>query len=137
MQTIIPYLTVNGAAEAITFYAKAFGAKELSRTAAEDGKRLLHADLSFNGGSVFVMDLFPEHTKQGIEAPTPQRPSPVSVVVNYEAPGEIDKAYKRAIDAGCKSVMEPADMFWGARFAVVGDPFGHQWMLNAALPQKS
>jgi PhnB protein len=137
MQTIVPYLTVKSAADAIEFYKKAFGAKENSRAAAQDGKRLMHADLSINGGSIFLMDVFPEHGKQGIEAPTQERPSPTSVVVNYGAPAEIDSAFRRAIEAGCKPVMEPQDTFWGARFAAVGDPFGHQWMLNATLPQKS
>lgn len=136
MQTIVPYLTVKSASEAIEFYKKALGARENSRAPADDGKRLLHADLSINGGSVFVMDEFPEHGGSVVHAPTPERPAPVAMVINFAKPAEIDAAFRRAVDAGCKSVMEPQDTFWNARFAVVGDPYGHSWMLNAALPAK-
>ncbi|MEX0589971.1 MAG: VOC family protein [Xanthobacteraceae bacterium] len=140
MQTIVPYLTVKNAPEAIDFYVKALGAKEVSRAPAEDG-RIMHADLTINGGSVFVMDEFPEHAGQGmghtVHAPTPERPAPVAVVVNFGAPAEIDDAYRRAVDAGCNGVMEPQDTFWNARFAILHDPYGHQWMLNATLPAKN
>jgi PhnB protein len=139
MQTIVPYLTVKNAAEAIDFYVKALGAKEVSRAPAEDGKRLLHADLSINGGSVFLMDAFPEHAGNGcgaVHPPSLETPSATSVVVNFARPAEVDAAHRRAKDAGCVTVMEPQDAFWGARFAAVGDPYGHIWMLNAELPKK-
>ena len=61
MPGIVPYLMVNGASEASAFYQKAFGAEEKSRAPAQDGKRMMHLDLSINGGSVFLMDPFPEH----------------------------------------------------------------------------
>ena len=60
-QPVIPYLTVRGAVEAIAFYQKAFGATETMRMAAEDGKRLMHAELSVNGGTLFLSDEFLEH----------------------------------------------------------------------------
>jgi PhnB protein len=138
MQKIVPYLTVKNAAEAIDFYRKALGAKEISRAPSEDG-RILHADLSINGGSVYLMDEFPEHATHGggvVHAPSPERPAPVASVINYDVPPEINAAHRRAVDAGCKTVMQPQDTFWNARFAVVGDPYGHTWMMNAALPAK-
>jgi PhnB protein len=138
MQTIVPYLTVSNAQEAIAFYRKALDAREVSRAPAPDG-RIMHADLTVNGGSVFVMDEFPEHATEGggvVRAPSPDKPAPVATVVNYATPPEIDAAHRRAVEAGCRSVMEPQDTFWNARFAVVGDPFGHVWMLNATLPSK-
>jgi PhnB protein len=140
MQTIVPYLTVKNAAEAIDFYKKSLGASEISRAPTPDG-RLMHADLSINGGSVFVMDEFPEYASNGehaaVHAPTPAKPSPTSVVIQLKAPPEVDAAYKRAVDAGCKSVSAPEDTFWNARFAVVGDPYGHVWMFKAALPSNA
>jgi len=139
MQTIVPYLTVKNAPEAIAFYVKALGAKENARVPGEDG-RILHADLVINGGSVYVMDEFPEHATEGcgpVRAPSLEKPAPVATVINFGAPPDVDAAHSRAVGEGCKTVMEPQDTFWNARFAVVGDPFGHIWMLNAELPAKS
>lgn len=140
MQSIVPYLTVKNAAEAIGFYVKALGAKEVSRAPTDDG-RIMHADLSINGGSVFVMDEFPEHAANqecgSVNAPAPDQPSPTAMVIQLSAPPEVDAGYRRAVEAGCKSVSAPEDTFWNARFAVVCDPYGHLWMFNAALPAKS
>lgn len=130
-QTVIPYLTIRGAAEAIAFYAKVFGAIEQMRLPAQDGKRLMHAHLSINGGSVFLSDEFPEHSP--VSAPAGGPPPPVGVVLDLASPADVDATYRRALEAGATSVMEPADQFWGARFAALTDPFGHRWMLNAAL----
>jgi PhnB protein len=132
-QTIVPYLTVKDAAAAIDFYKKAFGATEVSRAAAQDGKRLVHADLSINGGSVFLMDEFPEHGEGAATAPNGKQFAPVSMVVNYDAPAQVDAAYRRAVDAGCAGMQEPHDAFWNSRFAMLRDPYGHGWMLNAPL----
>jgi PhnB protein len=139
MQTIVPYLTMKDASAAIDFYKKAFGAKENARAAAEDGRRLVYADLSINGGPVYLMDEFPEHAEggQAAHAPAPDHPSPVALVVNFSAPAEVDSAYRRAVDAGCKSRMEPQDTYWNAHFSMVDDPYGYIWMLSAELPAKN
>ena len=68
--------------------------------------------------------------------PTPDKPVGVAIALHYAKPAEIDATYRRAMEAGCKSVQEPQDMFWEARFAMLSDPFGHRWMLNAPLPAK-
>jgi len=135
MQPINPYLTVRGAADAIAFYQKAFGAQEVTRMPAEDGKRLMHAELTINGGTVMLSDEFPEYSDEGaVRAPSKDNPAPVAVAVNYGSPAEVDAPFRRAVEAGCKGTLEPQDMFWGARFAMLTDPFGHRWMLNALLP---
>ena len=72
MQTIVPYLTIKGAGEAVAFYQKAFDAKENARHAAEDGKRFMHIALSIHGGDVFLCDEFPEYG--GAPAPTADAP---------------------------------------------------------------
>jgi len=132
-RSVTPYLTVNGAAEAIAFYQKAFGAKEEMRMPAQDGKRLMHAHLTINDGQVFLSDEFPEH--DGSRAPTAANPPPVAVALAYDQPAEVDTTFQRAIAAGATSMLEPSDQFWGARFAMLTDPFGHRWMLNAPLAQ--
>ena len=133
-QSVTPYLTVKGAAEAIAFYQKAFGAKENTRMPAQDGKRLMHADLAINGGQVFLSDEFSEHG--GPTAPTADQPAAVAVALAFDKPAEVDATFKQAVAAGATPVMEPADQFWGARFAMLADPFGHRWMLNAPLAGK-
>lgn len=136
--TINPYLTVKGASDAIELYKKAFGATENHRMPAEDGKRLIHAEISVNGGIVMLSDHFPEFCNHGeVQLPSFEKPGAASVAMHYNAPADVDGTYARALEAGCKSVQAPEDMFWNARFAVVADPFGHQWMLNAPLPAKS
>lgn len=136
--TVNPYLTVDGAADALAFYAKAFGATERHRMPAEDGKRLMHAEFAINGGVVMVSDNFPEYCTDGeVTMPSIDKPAPVQVALHFKTPAEVDAMHKRATDAGAKSVMAPDDTFWNARFSVVADPFGHRWMLNAPLPAKS
>jgi PhnB protein len=130
-----PYLTVKGAADAIALYKEAFGAKENTRMPAQDGKRLIHADLSINGGTVMLSDEFQEHG--GPAAPTATKPASVAIAIQYAKPAEVDATFHRAVEAGCKSTMEPSDTFWQARFAMLVDPFGHRWMLNAPLPKKA
>jgi len=134
-----PYLTVNGAADAIAFYQKAFGAKENHRMPAQDGKRLMHAEISVNGGIVMLSDEFPEFSSEqcaAISAPTKEKPAAVAIALHFGKPADVDSAFQRAVDAGCASAMKPEDTFWNARFAMLTDPFGHRWMLNAPLPQK-
>ena len=133
-----PYLTVKGAAEAIIFYQKAFGATENGRMPAQDGKRLMHACISINGGAVMLSDEFPEYSEHcgAVQAPSKDKPPPVAVVIHYTTPAEVDAGFRRAVEAGCTSTMAPEDTFWDARFAMLVDPFGHRWMLNAPLPKK-
>jgi PhnB protein len=134
VQPVNPYLTVKGAADAIAFYKKAFGAKVETRMPAEDGKRLMHAHLTINGGTVMLSDEFSEFG--GPPAPSAAKPAPVATAIQLAKPAEVDAIFKRAIAAGGKSTMEPQDTFWEARFATLVDPFGHCWMLNAPLPKR-
>ncbi len=129
VQPVIPYLTVDGASDAIAFYQAAFGARENVRLPADDGKRLVHAEIAVNGGVVFLSDEFPEY--HNFRAPKTAKGSGFAVALALAAPREVDALYRQAIAAGAQALMEPADMYWGARFAMLADPFGHRWMLNA------
>jgi uncharacterized glyoxalase superfamily protein PhnB len=134
VQPTSPYLTIKGAADAIALYQKAFGAKVRGRMAAQDGTRVMHADLAINGGTVFLCDEFPEHG--GPPAPSDASPSPVAISIQLKKPDQVDAMFTRAVEAGCKGTMAPNDAFWEARFAMLADPFGHRWMLNAPLPKR-
>jgi PhnB protein len=131
MQTITPYLTVKGAAAALEFYRTAFGASDVFQHPADDGKRILHARMTIKGGTVMLSDEFPEHN--GTPAPTPEKPTSVAVAVQLGSPAEVDALFAQAVAAGANGWMKPEDMFWGDRFAMLDDPFGHRWMLNAPL----
>lgn len=134
---LIPHLCVAGAVDAIEFYKKAFGATEVMRMPAEDGKRLMHAQLTINSATVFLMDDFPEHRGQhgGIKVFSAKEIGGTPVVLHLEVKN-CDEAVKRAADAGATVTMPPWDAFWGARYAQVADPFGHAWSFAHALPVK-
>ena len=134
---LIPHLCVQGAVDAIEFYKKAFDATEVMRMPAEDGKRLMHAQLTINGATVFLMDDFPEHRGQhgGIKVFSAKEIGGTPVVLHLEVKN-CDEAVKRAADAGATVTMPPWDAFWGARYAQVADPFGHAWSFAHALPAK-
>lgn len=119
--TLTPNLVLRDCAKAIEFYKKALGAQEISRMPSPDGKSIWHAELKI-GDSIFMMaDEMP-----GMSRPAPTRDNPVPVTLWLYVP-DADAAYKRAIDAGAKSLAAPTDMFWGDRCAGVADPFGYQW----------
>jgi PhnB protein len=132
MPPITPYLTVKGAARAIEVYKKALGAKENMRMPAEDGKRLMHADMTINGGRVLLCDEFEEYGD--VRAPTDKKPAGMAVAIHCGKPADVDALFSRAVKAGFKSTMDPHDAFWGARFAMLNCPFGHRWMMNSPLP---
>jgi PhnB protein len=119
---LIPGLAIRGASDAIAFYKKAFGAKELSRMPGPDGK-LMHAELKIGDRVLFLGDEAPE-----MGAPSPQTlgGSPVALMHYVK---DVDAVFARAVAAGATPVMPPADMFWGDRYGMVLDPWGHRWAL--------
>jgi PhnB protein len=119
--TLIPSLTFRDTAKAIEFYRRALGAEELARVSAPDGKAIWHAELRIGDSYFFLADEMP-----GMGAPAPSAEKPVPVTFWVGVP-DCDAAYKRAVDAGAKGTMPPADMFWGDRAAWVADPFGYVW----------
>jgi uncharacterized glyoxalase superfamily protein PhnB len=130
--SVIPYLTVGSAPDAIAFYRQAFGAEETMRMMAEDGLRVLHARLRIGAGVVMLSDDFPEFGNGAI-APVPGARACVSVALALAVAADVDTTFARALAAGGTGEMAPCDAFWGDRFAVLGDPFGHRWMLAAPL----
>ena len=123
--TVTPHLVVKGAAEAIQFYKKAFGAEELGRQ--EIRGAVMHASIRIGDSIVMLSDEFPD---MGSLGPLEGRPSPVTVHLFVE---DVDALYERATEAGAEVVMPLADMFWGDRYAIVRDPFGHSWSLGTHI----
>lgn len=120
MHRVTPHLICAGAAKAIEFYKKAFGAVEEARLPGPDG-RLMHAVIRIHGDAVMLVDEMPEW---GALSPKALKGSPVTLHLYVE---DVDAFVKRAVDAGAKLTMPVADMFWGDRYGKVEDPFGHHW----------
>lgn len=128
--TITPHLVVDGAAEAIEFYKKAFGAEELSRLLGPGGK-LMHAEIRIGDSRLLLVDEFPEWGKKG---PGALGGSPVTIHI-YVA--DADSLFTRAVAAGATVTMPLEDMFWGDRYGRLEDPFGHHWSIATRIENLS
>jgi PhnB protein len=124
-RTITPHLVVDGAAKAIEFYKKAFGAEEISRAPAPGGK-IMHSALKIGDSMLMLVDDFPEW--KGGKSTNPRALGGSGVTVHLYVL-DVDAAVERAAKAGATVIMPPADMFWGDRFALLHDPFGHSWSI--------
>lgn len=123
---LIPHLKFDRCADAIEFYKRAFGAEEVSRMPAPDGKRIMHAEIRIGGQAVFLVDDFPEYC--GGKASSPKALGGTAVTIHRYV-NDCDAAIRRAFEAGATVTMPAQDMFWGDRYGVVTDPFGHVWSL--------
>jgi PhnB protein len=119
---VTPYLAVDDAAAALDFYSRAFGAKEQSRMASPDG-RIAHASIRIGDSMIMLSDPFPQATTK----PPKELGGTTAAVFLYVE--DTDAFFEQAVAAGATATMPPADMFWGDRFAQVGDPFGHAWQI--------
>lgn len=128
--TLGAYLTVDGAAEAIAFYKKAFGAEEVQLMPSEDGKKLMHAEITVFGQTLMLADAFEEFGDT--KSPKALGGTTFNMIVGLEARADVDAAIARAVSAGAEVTMPAEDMFWGDRYGAVRDPFGHIWAFDAA-----
>ena len=128
--SLTPMIVCKGALAAIEFYQRAFGAEELSRLVAPNGS-LLHASLRI-GNSVLM--LTEECAPMGARDPRGLGGSPVTIHLSVE---DADASFARAIAAGVTVIMPVAEMFWGARYGVFKDPFGHSWSVATQVKDLS
>jgi len=117
--TVTPYLAVADAANAINWYKKAFGAKEIIRQLEPTGK-IMHASLKIGGSVVMLSDIFP-----GSEMKDPRDSGPSVNLHIYSK--DVDRIWKKAVEAGAKVTMPLEDQFWGDRYGKLADPYGHSW----------
>lgn len=121
--TVTPYITVDGAAEAIEFYKAAFGAEEVLRMPMPDGK-LGHAEIKIGDSHIMLSDEFPEMDKLG---PNNRGGATSSLMIYVE---DADTAYAKAVAAGAIEVRPVEDQFYGDRSGWLKDPFGHEWTVG-------
>ena len=117
---IVPYLELDGAAEAAAFYAKAFGAREAFRHPTDKQGRTMHIHLHINGGSLMLSDPYPEHGH-------PHRAAQgYSLHLKVD---DVDAWWQRAVAAGAEIMLPLQKMFWGDRYGQLRDPFGVLWSM--------
>lgn len=117
---LVPHILVSDANAASAFYQRAFGAVEVVRMPAEDGRRLMHCHVQFNGGSLAFMDA-------SLNPAAAALPAGFDIILPVD---DIDAWWDRAIAAGARPLMAPEKMFWGDRYAQLEDPFGVRWSLD-------
>lgn len=121
---VVAYLQVDGASKAAEFYQRAFGATEVARQPVDDKGRTMHIHLYVNGGSLMLSDAYPEHGYAS------ERPQAFDLMLQVT---DIDAWWARAIAAGAESILPVQEMFWGARYGQLRDPFGVRWSFNQPL----
>lgn len=129
-RSVTPYLCVKGAAEAIRFYKKAFGAKEVMRMAAPGGT-IGHAELTLGDSKIMLADEFPQ---MGFRSPKAYGGSAVTIHLYVE---DVDKVFKRALRAGATERQSVKDQFYGDRSGQLEDPCGHLWILATHIEDMS
>jgi uncharacterized glyoxalase superfamily protein PhnB len=123
---VMPHIVCAGAADAIAFYKEAFGAVETMRVAGPNGK-LMHAGIQIGAAPIMLVDEMPEW---GALSPKSLNGTPVTIHLYVD---DVDAFVARAVAAGATVKMPVADMFWGDRYGIVVDPFGHCWSIATQL----
>ena len=126
MHSVTPHLVCAGAADAIEFYKKAFGAVEVTRLPGPQGK-LMHAMIRIGDSAVMLVD---ENPEWGMLGPKSLKGSPVTIHLYVE---DADAFAARAVKAGARITMPIEDAFWGDRYGKLVDPFGHHWSVGTHL----
>lgn len=129
--SVTPYLSIRGAAEALEFYKKAFGAQERVRMAGPDGKTVAHAEITIGDSIVMLSEEMPEH---GNQSPASLKGTPVNFALYVQ---DADSVFKRAVAGGATVLMPIADQFYGDRAGCVRDPFGHKWTIMTHIEDVS
>ncbi len=121
--TITPYICVRGAKDAIAYYQKAFGAKEIMSMPDEKTGKICHAELKIGDSMVMLADEFPE---MNFLSPQSRGGSPIWLNLYVE---DCDDVFKKAVEAGAQVVRPLADQFYGDRSGTITDPFGYSWTI--------
>jgi len=120
--SLTPYLVIKGAAEAIEFYKKAFGAVETVRMPGPGG-RIMHAEVQIGNSMLMLSD---ENPERGYLSPATRGGNTSSTMLYTD---DVDAVFKKAVAAGARADQPPTDMFWGDRMGNITDPFGHSWAI--------
>ena len=130
--SITPEIFVHDGPAALEFYKRAFGALERSRMMSPDGKKLLNGQIEIRGHRLFVCDEFSASEGGTCRCPRTLGGTGVRIMLEVD---DADRAVQQAVEAGATVMIPVADMFWGARYGKLIDPFGHEWGINQQVEQ--
>ena len=130
----IPHLIVNDGRAALKFYKEVFDAEEGDSMMEPNGTLLMHGEIVLEGHKLFLSDEFSE--KEGGTCRMPQTLGGTSVRITLET-SNADAIVERAVARGARVIMPLQDMFWGARYGKIRDPFGHEWGINQQLQERT
>lgn len=121
---VTPYLSVDGARQALDFYQTAFAAIEREAINAENSDKLMHSQIDINGSPIFVCDFFPDYGYPPVAAQ------------GFNLHLHVDDAqlwWDRAVAAGCTIVSPLKTEFWGDIYGQLKDPFGVTWAIGQSV----
>ena len=130
----VPHLIVNDGMAALKFYEEVLGAEPGHTMMAPDGKRVMHGEITLDGHKLFVSDEFTAEEGGSCSTPRTLGGSCVRITLMTD---NADAVVERAVARGAKVIMPVQDMFWGARYGQIVDPFGHQWGINQQLREQN
>jgi PhnB protein len=128
---VSPYLYIRGAADAISFYGKVFGAAERGGPMLSPDGKVFHAELEIGDSMIMLSDEFEEF---GNQSPKTIGGTPVLISVYVE---NVDDVFNRAIEMGAKEIQPVQDQFYGDRSGQFEDPFGHRWSVASHVEDVS
>lgn len=130
----IPHLVVSDGVAALKFYREVFGGEEGHTMMTQDGRRVMHGELTLDGHLLFISDEFT--AEEGGKCRTPESLGGSTVRITLQT-DDADGVTERAVARGAEVIMPVADMFWGARYGQIRDPFGHIWGINQQLKEQT
>jgi PhnB protein len=130
----IPHLCVSDGLAALEFYKTVFGAEEGDCMMAPDGKRLMHGEIILDGHAIFVSDEFSAGEGGSVRTPPTLGGTSVRITIMVD---DADRIAERAVARGAQILMPVQDMFWGARYGKIVDPYGHEWGINQRVKEQS
>ena len=128
-RTVTPYLTLNRASEALDWYKKAFGAKQVFRENTPDGK-IIHARVRIGDSIIMLSDDFMGGSGSEAGAASASKGPKITLHVYSK---NVDKLWQQAVDNGAKVVMPIANQYWGERYGQLSDPYGHNWSVSQQI----
>ena len=130
----VPHLIVSDGVAALKFYREVFNAKEGDNMMSPDGKKLMHGEIVLNGHKLFLSDWFAPSDGGSLQSPEMLGGTCMRITLMTDDP---DALVERAVARGSEVLMPVQDMFWGARYGKIRDPFGHEWGINQQLEELS
>ena len=130
----IPHLIVSDGMAALEFYKEVFGGQEGDVMMEPEGKRLMHGEIVLDGHKLFLSDEFAD--KEGVATRTPETLGGTCVRITLQT-DHADEVVQRAVARGATVLMPLQDMFWGARYGKIRDPYGHEWGINQQLKEQT